>query len=320
MSFVTFPCEFALIVCSGKADFETKQQLKKLKEDAKEAADAVRRRVNITVRKPLFTAVLDAAVEVPILTAPPALGCDWDAPWLLQAPDGLKLCMAEPAVANAMTAWGGQYQRILERQKMDLATHPMSEKNGRDEVNRFFLHMVPESQLLDLKEVPGGEAFATSAWLFGCSRKMATVVAAPNHACMFKALVCGEVRSFLIEVTKLRDFLEHSTKAEKNHHLKDTLKLLEDFTREDLDKLIQFGAKVYYVVQKKNDVLFIPPLFFHMEVARVPEDATNGSTLIYGCRKSFFMKRFAKDYELALGWMQQTGSERMQQILKLMKA
>ena len=288
-----------------------------MREDAKEAADAVRRKVNVQVAKPLFSCVMpDSVLQVPTVTEVPALGEAWDQPWLLEAPDALKLCMAEPSVSNSMTAWGGQYLKILDRQKMNFATHPLGEKNGRPEVTDLFMKLVPESQVVDLKTVPGGPEFAQAAWLFGCSRSMKTVTSPPNHACLFKALACGEIRTVLIETLKVREFLEKSGRAQEGHHLKDTLRLKAS----DITQLQQeHGAKVFEVVQKKDDVLYLPPLFVQMEVARSPGADANGSSLIYGCRKSFFMKRFAKDYELALAWTEHTASERMQQILRLMK-
>ena len=294
-----------------------------MKEEASKAADAVRSKSSgVRVRKPLFTCIEPEGIpEVPAFDEAPPLGDHWDKPWVIKSSDACKLCMAEPAVLNAMQAWGAQYHKHLERQKQDMVTHPLPEKGGRIPVNKLFMDLVPETQQLDLSSVGGGPEFSQAAWLFGVSRKLATISAAPNQACLFRALACGEIRMLFIETSKARDFLVKSGRAAEEHDLKQTLATLEDFTGADLAALKSHGAAMYSFILQQGVVLYQPPNFLVMEVARVAADATgSAATLIHGCRKSIFMKRFAKDYEQGLKWTGHTGSDRMQQILQLMKA
>ena len=239
---------------------------------------------------------------------------DWSQPWVMCNPDSLKLCIADGAVQKALSAWGAQYSKLCNSQGTPVVTHPLPEKQGREEVHNFIMDLVPKEDIVNLKDVAGGDSFMNAAWLYGCAPDMKHLATLPNHAPIFKILACGRIRTFLVELASLREGIRSIQQKPELLPLKETLEFLRDADAPTVEALRAQKVVMCQIIQDKNEILFVPAGWIVVESA----NAKPGE-LIFGCRKSVFMKRYAKQYEDAIS-LTTTGTDRMKQILAIMKA
>ena len=302
-------------VSQGKAQQDAADQIKKVRTEAKEAADEIRRKQTEKTQKvsPLFTATLSAEKIPAVCVLSNGGNIDWSKPWLQSNPDSLKLCLADAQAQKALAAWGAQFTKVCSAQGLPIVTHPM-EKQAKENFHKFVMGQVPEGDQLDLKPVAGGEAFQSAAWLFGCSSNMKHLAALPNHACLFKVIACGQIRTLLVEVDSLRAGIAEIQQKPELLGLSEALNYLRDADEAALGSLCDHKVVMRQVAQSKNDLLFVPAGWLMMEVA-----ASSGD-LIFGLRKSVFMRRFSKEYETAIALQGSTGTDRMKQILEIKKS
>lgn len=299
-----------------KAEEQDKQALQKVKDDAKAAADAIKKRKQSAEAVPaLFTASVpdNVAQRVSHLDSLAQVAeTQWrhDFPWKCPMCDSLKMVLGEGKVQKALATWGSQYKRTLAQTKLDQVTFPFEEKSGLRDVNGVFADIVKATELPDISGVPGGKAFTSAAWLFGCHVDMKAVGFTPNHAALVKLLAVGEVRRILVEWSSFKDAIGEFSSIEE---------VLTKFKKMDQDGLKDLAAKGVVMRQcllQKQEVLYIPMGWLSVEVA-CP------SPFIYGIRKSFFIKSKGKVYEESIEVaksMEGTGKsvERMGKILETM--
>ena len=94
--------------------------------------------------------------------------------------------------------------------------------------------------------------------------------------------------------------------------------LFEKFKEADENKIIELykrGANMLQCILKKHDILFVPTGWVTVEVS-------SDCTLIYGFRKSVFLKGSAESYSTAVDIVKGGGGKsvtRMEQILEKLK-
>ena len=275
-----------------KSDMEAKDQLNKVREEAKAAADAIKKRKteHLTQVPALFTrtwpeAVAPVAKTVASLTHLPTE--DWEKPWVkLGSPDlaeELSLLLGDAKVAKTLTTWGGQYKKSMSTAKLSHVTFPVDAKSGLDSVNGFFRGIIGDHEA-NISSVKGGDAFMEAGWLFGCSADMKNVGFNSNHASIIKVLVVGEIRHLLLEWSSFKTAVVKVI-GEGADKLS-TEEILEKLKGMDETKMVELhknGCNMLQCLLKKQDVLYVPTGWLSIEVAA-------NQTLIYGIRKSFFKK------------------------------
>ena len=307
-----------------KAEDDAKAQLQKIREEAKTAADAIKKRKtqHEKVCPALFTASWDehAAEAVKATDDPLALkDGDWASPWIMvnsEKSEAMKECIGGTALSRSLTSWGGQYKKSMAQAKLHHVTYPLDAKTGLNEVNALFESCTGDERKVDISNVKGGSAFMEAAWLFGCSAEMKQVGFNTNHAGLIKVLAVGEVRHLLLEWQSFLSAFQESL-GEGSDSLSPE-ELFEKFKDVDETKLVELakrGAKMVQCILKKHDILFVPTGWVTVEVSC-------DCTLIYGFRKSVFVKGSYDAYSKAVGIVKNAGGKsvtRMEQILEALK-
>ena len=112
-----------------QADQKAKDELQRVKSEAKQAAEAIKKRkmAQTDVVPGIFTADLpEANCAVVPTTADPTAGTDWACPWQCRGGAALDNVMGDAALMKALTSWGAQYKKSL-KGEMTIATFPMAE-------------------------------------------------------------------------------------------------------------------------------------------------------------------------------------------------
>ena len=315
-----------------KAEDAQREQLNKVKEDAKAAANAIKKRkLEETNQTPaLYTTTWpsEAAADVRKIDGIEALKSadTWKSPWVIvcssagaaaDPDDPAVVCLSDAKLAKALTSWGGQYKKSMAHAKLQHVTFPLDEKTGLKTANEFFSSLVSESNLeANIGAVKGGAAFMEGAWLFGCSATMKHIGFNPNHAGLIKLLAIGEVRRLLLDWDSFSKHFRSSLGTDAaDMGPEDLFNKFKDLDETKLLELAKRGANMKQCILKKHEILFVPMGWFSVEVA-------SDTTPIYGIRKSFFLKGSEKEYKEALELVKKGGGKsvaRMDQIHDILK-
>ncbi len=306
-----------------KNDMATKDELNKVREEAKAAADAIKKRKteHLAQTPALFTTTWPEAAaplvnQVASFTNLPTE--DWEKPWIklgTSLADELSLLLGDAKVAKTLTTWGGQYKKSMSTAKLSHVTFPIDARSGLDSVNGFFKGIIGDQEA-NISAVKGGDAFMEAGWLFGCSAEMKNVGFNSNHASIIKVLVVGEIRHLMLEWSSFNPAILKliGDGADKLS----TEEILEKFKAMDEAKFVELhkhGCNMRQCVLRKQDVLYVPTGWLSIEVAA-------NQTLIYGIRKSFFKKGCYAPYKDAIEIVKAQGGKsvsRMEQICDVLK-
>ena len=306
-----------------KADQIEKDQLLKVKQEAKAAAEAIKKRKVAHDVQPIFTA--NVTVEIaPEAFAPKTVQevvgdlQNYKFPWVVDTPDALNLLLGDGPLQKALAVWGAQYKRTLTQAKLNQVTYPLEEKAGLADTNKAFADMIPASEVVSLAEVPGGKAFSEAAWLFGCNADLRQAGFLPNHAAMLKVLVAGEIRHLFVEWLSYKKAMAdmHPGETLSNDDLLTKLKAADD---DQLTRLSKRKVDMRQWKLQKGQVLFVPMGWIMVEVS-------GAGSLIYGFRKSWFLKSSHAEYAEAIQVVKSSSSsngksvERMEKILSFLKS
>ena len=307
-----------------KAEDDAKAQLQKIRDEAKTAADAIKKRKtqHEKVCPALFTATWDEEVapKVNETEDPQRLkDSDWSLPWIMvntESSENVKECVGATALSRSLTSWGGQYKKSMAQAKLQHVTYPLDAKTGLNEVNTLFDLWIQDDRKVDISEVKGGSAFMEAAWLFGCSAEMKQVGFNTNHAGLVKVLAVGEVRHLLLEWQSFAKALRASLgDGSDSLSPEDLFEKFKEYDENKITELAKRGATMFQCILKKHDILFVPTGWVTVEVA-------SDCTLIYGFRKSVFLKGSAEAYAEAVKVVKNAGGKsvaRMEQILEKLK-
>ncbi len=164
-----------------------------------------------------------------------------------------------------------------------------------------------------------GNAILMQTWAFGNMPNVCLASLTPYGLGMMKAMAMGELRVVVIE---LSDFFKAVTKMDGGSPIKfDALKSkVLGLDAEKLGKLCSSSDEplnVFVCTLKPYEILYVPAGFI------VAEHASDGSTLIYGARKSVVVASAAgcKDFEAVIDLYKVSGKEtaKMEAILAKMK-
>ena len=263
------------------------EELKKVKEEAKVAADAVRAktvtRVEVKARPPVYS------VEVPTDIAPMLVSIEgddsapksWDEPFVRMSSDKLALLVASGPFSKALTSFAGQYKKTDDAAAHGRSQYPLQVKYGKEETDKFFETVRP-SNFADISPVTGGTCFMNQAWLFGYTEELRNTTIAPSGASMFRVLLAGEVQVLLIEIASLQLAVEKEKNLfEKCASVATVCNAIEEWTAESFQKAKEHGVKINQCKLTSNQILFIPMGWVSIE------QVVGNQLLHYGIRKSY---------------------------------
>ena len=265
-----------------------KYELKKIREHAAQAAQAVRQTKGKKEGPAIFAVDFKASghiTPVPELAEAPTLDAgSWDRPFFLEAPDDIKLFFGNERLRKAMSSYAVSHKQTLQKANgLGL---------GRDQVkiddadvlevcSDMMTDLVPEH---DISEVQGGENFMKGMYLFGYDShpRMQYIGFTPSQGSMIKFMFVGKVKTLLIKLSTLV-----KVSSEVVGPPCESLEYFDGVGSWDAPKLKQLseaGVCMYEHVHSSNQMLFIPQGWVACE-ATLP-----GAPSHYGIRKAFFMK------------------------------
>ncbi|CAE7394875.1 unnamed protein product [Symbiodinium sp. CCMP2592] len=302
-----------------EASQKEKDALRKVKQEAADAAAEIKKRKQKTseTQLALFTADCKdvptvAEMKEDQLASP--FDDAWTRPWLMSSCAALNLVLIETPVQRALASWGAQYKKAQVTAKMECVTFPVQQNQGKDEIAGVLKKLFPSEAAVDISSVAGGQTFMGQCWMYGCSSTLKSLAATPNHACLLKAQVAGEVFHLLFNMETLLAVLYKTGAITSEHDLMKASEIVQAYAAEDLKKLLDHGVKIVQATLKPRQALYIPTGWLVMEVA-MP------SVHIYGIRKSFFLSTSHKQYKVAIDATKAGGKnvDRMVEISKLME-
>ena len=301
-----------------KQSQDEKEALKKARMEATEKVAEIKSRKAAGAPIPsLFTASVDTLERVGTYAAADlASGREdiWRSPWkLAEKHDALTEALGDAAVQKSLTAWGAQYKRMQIQAKLDTVTVAMQEGKGKEVMAKLFESLTKKDDITDVSSVPGGSGFMSACWLYGSAAELKAVGVLPNHSCMMKLLVSGEVRHIFVRAKDLLGVLYKTKVIESEHDLPSALGHLQGLDAAGLMDLCKSGVNILETTQHKGELLFVPMGWVVVEIA-------NPSVHLFGVRKSFMLRSSKDDYELFMKIVTARGqnTDRMKQIHALM--
>ena len=296
-----------------KAENDAKEQLAKVRKAAKEAAEAIKQKKALEAQgstASLFQSTFsDGIPQVHVWDGRQMDAVDWCKPWLLEKPQAMADALKDGALQKSLAIWGAQYKKAMAAHKLDVATFPVADGQGREAAAQAFATWQADDGHVDVSSVAGGKEFEKGVWLFGCSSDLKTVTHTPNYASLFKTLTCGEIKHFLLERASLIDGLKKIGK-----HDADFIEAFKACGTECLAKLLKEGVKIQRCDLAAASVLYVPAGWIQVELV-------DGHSLIYGIRKSWFHKQNKIAYASSVELVRASGKGsvgRMEAILQLL--
>ena len=297
-----------------EANQKEKEELRKVKQDAQlAAADIKKRKLQADENKcTLFSADFKNVPKVDIIKEDNIANMDgnaWAKPWFMEQCASLDLTLIETPVQRSLAQWGAQCKKA-----QATVTFPAQEKHGKEELLALFQKLHPETMRVDVSSVPGGASFSTQCWMYGCVSALKSLATLPNHACLVKAQVAGDVFHVMFQLESLLALFYRKKIIADQHDLMKSIEHLQTLKEEDLDALMRDGARIVQATLKPRQVLYVPTGWLLMEMA-LP------SVHLYGIRKSLFLSPLVKEYGHAIEMSKAGGKnvDRMLTIKKLME-
>ena len=295
------------------------EEIKKVKEEAKQTADAIRAKggAKVVSRPPLYC--LDwPGDKIPGVKNYDGDGhegkLDVDSPWVNIDNDKSHLWITTGKVQQALSNFAGQYKNSAGAKASGRTQYPIVAKHGLEESSVFFQDF-QMGELLDISSVQGGRVFMDTLWFYGIVPGTEKLLMPPNCGAMFKYQVAGKVNSLLIDMCSLATAI--AAKSLTTYaKLDEYLESIEKWDDTTLTMLLDEGVIMQQHELLKNQMLFIPMGWL------VLEKAAGDDVLNYGIRKSFMIKTpvSKKGYSRCMSLFEAAGrnTDRMEGICKLM--
>lgn len=277
-----------------------KEELKKIREQAAAAAQAIRSKAGNQDGPAVFAMDFKGSghiTPVPKLAAPPAMASDaWSLPFVLEDSDEIKLFFGNKTLTKTMTSYATSHTKTLQKAKGSTLGRDqirIDDVDVLDTCTETMHTMLPEH---DISKIEGGETFMKGVYLFGYDGhpKMHYIGLTPSQASMVKFLFVGQVKTLLIKLSSLV-----KVSSETVGPAAENLDYFEGVGSWDAAKLKQFsdaGVGMYEIIHSSNQMLYVPQGWLTLETT-LP-----GAPVHYGIRKAFFMNTepAIAEYESAL--------------------
>ncbi|CAK0809664.1 unnamed protein product [Prorocentrum cordatum] len=276
-------------------DLEKKQQadaLKKVKEEAAQAAAAIRAKVKQPLQpsalavKPIFLASWSHVEDADAVTEVPANdSMSWNMPFAVKENDDITLLIGSSGIQKELTAWATEFSKTQDlRGQKHLQGHGKAAENGLTEAAHFFEKWKPPT--VDISAVDGGSAFVNSIWKLGFKEEMTWTGFTPNCAALMRRLAAGKVHCLMVDTTTVFATMLKEDCPEvikKIHAPGDVAATIEAFANLDDDgakQAVDAGITARKTIQVAKSLLYAPMGWM------VAEMCLKGEALNYGIRKS----------------------------------
>ena len=306
--------------------FEQKEEIKKIRQQASEAAQLIKKRmepasvVTHEIYKVNFAGI-PAITPLPCLTNPPELESEsaWARPFLLSN-DDIKLWLGDDKVQEVLTRYGCGYQKEVPKAKLAESCGRTQQRIDNENVIASAKELMDKMicKQVDISSVDGGEQFMKGQWLYGFlpHPDMAFCGFAPNNAAVAKIMAVGQVKVLLVQLSSLIEISK--TKVGPPIENLSSIDLIRAWDSNRLKEMCEAGVMMFQGVHGQGQLLFVPQGWIIVEVSMV------GSRLIYGYRKAFMQSNpgAIAEYKCGLAMYRNTGRmvDRMQNILECMEA
>ena len=182
---------------------------------------------------------------------------------------------------------------------------------GKVLVDKMLSKLMPTS-LLDITSIEGGKAFMTNAWYFGMRPGLQLSSWAPNHGACWRILCHGSIRVIVIRLSTLEaacTVLKESVPDRKH-----VPQWFGTFSKEMHESLRGAGLEVRSGTMAPNVATYIPSGWVVMEAVAAD------TQLIYGVRKSFYIRDAADDIDTVCKYLEIPEDSRVRKILTVMRA
>ena len=265
-------------------------QLKKIRDGAKQQAEAIKAKHNAASKIPASKVFLAEFTipEIPgvaILTEVQPLS--YLEPFVLRSVPAVDTWLSDHTVQKGLTSFAAGYRKKAETGG-GRTQSLMEVKQGRT-ITLDMLKAWQPPEILDIganSSIDGGSTFMEGMWIFGFSPDMMFCGFTPNNCAMLRVLALGEIKLLLIHIQSL-------IKVDPEFKNLDYLDNLKNLDTEALRALAVAGVSMRHVTQLQGDMLYIPAGYLMIESCVV------GHNLVYGVRKSFMMKGGEGSHALA---------------------
>ena len=165
----------ALRKTKAQEAFEQKDEIKKIRQQASEAAQLIKKRmepasvVTHEIYKVNFAGI-PAITPLPCLTNPPELESEsaWARPFLLSN-DDIKLWLGDDKVQEVLTRYGCGYQKEIPKAKLAESCGRTQQRIDNENVIASAKELMDKMicKQVDISSVDGGEQFMKGQWLYG---------------------------------------------------------------------------------------------------------------------------------------------------------
>ena len=309
----------------AEEDLKQKELLKKVREDAAEAARKIREKAGAKAAQlpSLFTIdwhkVGGITPAVRLSQMPRLQSESWNKPFIVTAAcEELALMVGNAKLQKHLLTYSRDYKRSLAKVKGKYHSGRDQKRNNSEEVDEackdVFGALLPQ---LDIAEVEGGAGFMSTSFFFGYAAHPDHVWVGinPNCAAQVKVLAVGEVSVLMIDLCTL--MAASTTKVGPAFETLDYMDSIKDWTEEKVTAMVAGGVTMYVTTHKQGEMLVVPQGWL------VAEMSCNGHRDIYGIRKAYFSSK-AKDvqeYESCIKLFEASAKDatRMKAILDVMQ-
>ena len=254
-----------------------------------------------------------ASVDCPTACLP--VGWNAEVPSLITTKQLLDSWLTSPIMQTVLTGFGGRYKKQQSYAEEKKTTSTLSVKQGKEETEQFFTSLMKNIDSLMVNLTTVSASWNSTSWLWGYSPEYTGIGFSPNSAGVFRCIVLGEVETWAIDV---RSFVAASKQL--NQEITDAEALstaVKNLTAEQVKVLEGKGAKIYFHLLKKEELIYVPVGWAVAEKARQ-------CTVLYGVRKSVFFAStgVADSYKTAKDLLAASGASvsKMDAVLELLTA
>ncbi|CAE7796767.1 unnamed protein product [Symbiodinium necroappetens] len=296
---------------------EKQEALKKVRDDAKNAAAEIRKKS--CGLGPQMPAVLSA--DFSMVPAVPEIKNiadvqklqrdDWSKPWVLKKTDEVQLCLGDSQLQKSFTTFALQCKKAKEQQG---GRHQYNLAAGqvKDTVDAVMAKIMPKSDaILDMSNlIENGDKFTQSTWLYAYATDMSFVGLPPNGCAQVRVQATGSVECVIVD---LKSFIAGTTEDNK---LALTALHKELGKATELQPFLDKNIGVWKHTLTTGEALYLPT------GVAVIEKCPPNQAFIYGMRKSFLCKPDASNYEAVLNLFTEDGRniDRMTKIHEALKS
>ena len=207
---------------------------------------------------------------------------DSDSPFVIMMVQKFQEWSKIAKVQMMLGTFGGSYKRKDAFKEHGRVQQMAVQKFGLEETTTFIDHLnghLKKDELITPSTVQPVEQHLKCIWLFGNSPSLKHAALCPNCLGQWRVCAQGEIRYFLTAVTSFVAAMRLLTPEDQEFTPEKIVQEFENLDPDKLKKVSDNGCKVYTVVVKPNDALWVP-------VGWMVAEMSLKGVLLYGVRKT----------------------------------